>query len=190
LKIALFCGSFNPFHLGHLRLGEYIIDNNLADALWYVVSPSNPLKVKSELINEHFRFDMVMAAIKGNDRLKACDIEFTMPIPSYSVDTLHKLSTLYPSHIFYLLIGSDNALIFDKWKNYKYILRDFEVLVYPRSGYDFRLVQHLYPSMKLLQSPKYEISSTQIRLLINQKKDVSQWLHPSVNQYIIENSLY
>jgi len=190
MNIALFFGSFNPFHLGHLLLGEYLVNNKLFDEVWYVVSPCNPLKNQTELIDENIRLEMLIGAIHHNSQLKATDIEFTMPIPSYTIDTLRVLSTNFPTNKFTLIIGSDNALVFDKWKNYNELLENFEIVVYPRTGYEFNEVAKVYPQMKILNTPIYDISSTQIRELIKQKKDISKLVHPFVNQFIIENNLY
>jgi len=167
-----------------------LIEKQIVDEVWFVISPCNPLKKQSQIIDEYIRLDMLMLAIQHTPKFKASDIEFSMPIPSYSIDTLHVLSNKFPDYQFYLIIGSDNALVFDQWKNYTQILREYPVLVYPRLGYDFSLVSELYPQMKLLSSPLYDISSSQIRDFIAQKKDVTAWLHPSVFQYIIENNLY
>lgn len=190
MNIALFFGSFNPFHLGHLRLGEFILENKLFDEVWFVVSPCNPLKNQADLIDENLRLEMVVGAIKHNSQLKASDIEFSMPIPSYTIDTLYHISREFPENHFSLLIGSDNALVFDKWKNYRELLEKFEIVVYPRLGFNFNEVAHLYPQMKLIDSPIYDISSTEIRACIKQQKDVSKLLHPFVNQFVIENNLY
>jgi len=189
-RIGIYSGSFNPIHTGHLKLAEYIIDNQLVDEVWFVVSPCNPLKKREDSIDEYLRLDMLMLAINGHVSFKASDIEFSMAVPSYSIDTLHQLTAQNPNVEFILLIGSDNALVFDQWKDYKQLLADYQVLVYPRHGYDFKLVSTEYPQMQLLQSPYFDISSTQIRSFIAQKKDASQWLHPSVYQFIIENKLY
>lgn len=190
MNIALFFGSFNPVHIGHTKLGEYLIENKLADEVWYVVSPCNPLKNQSDLIDEYLRLDMLYYAIKEKPGFKACDIEFTMPIPSYTIDTLHKLSADLPEHHFTLMIGSDNALVFDQWKNYAELLQKYDILVYPRNGYEFSKVADLYPQMRLINTPIYDISSTEIRDSIAQKKDITNWLHPSVFEFIIENELY
>jgi len=189
-RIGIYSGSFNPIHVGHQKLAEYLIDNKLVDEVWFVVSPCNPLKEREDVIDEYIRLEMLLMAIRYQPLFKASDIEFTMPVPSYSIDTLHELTSHYPDFQFTLIIGSDNALVFDQWKNYTQLLNEYPVLVYPRHGYDFELVKGLYPQMQLLQSPFFDISSTQIREFIAQKKDVSQWLHPSVCQFIIENNLY
>ncbi|MDD3321487.1 MAG: nicotinate (nicotinamide) nucleotide adenylyltransferase [Paludibacter sp.] len=190
MHIGIYSGSFNPIHNGHIQLAEYLIDNKLVDEVWFVVSPCNPLKNQQDLINEYLRLDMLVMSIKNKLQFKASDIEFSMPIPSYSIDTLQELSKQYPDNQFSLMIGSDNALIFDQWKNYKQLLDKYQVLVYPRIGYDFSEVKGKYPQMQLLNTPYFNISSTQIRQSIAQKKDISQWLHPSVRDFILENHLY
>jgi len=190
MRIAIYSGSFNPVHLGHTALAGFLTENNLVDEVWFVVSPCNPLKEQKDLLDEYLRLDMLMLAIQGNPRFKASDIEFTMPIPSYSIDTLNKLKEDYPEHSFKLIIGSDNALVFDQWKNYSELLENFEILVYPRRGYDFEEVRLLYPQMKLLDTPYYDISSTEIRQLLAENKNVSNLLHPAVLAFIQENNLF
>lgn len=190
MKIAIYSGSFNPIHLGHQKLAEYLIDKQLVDEVWFVVSPCNPLKDSTSQMDEFVRLDMVVAAISGNPQLKASDVEFAMPVPSYTIDTLHQLTKLYPEHEFALMIGSDNAIIFDQWKNYQELLETYPVFVYPRKGFEFSTVADVYPQMQLLDSPNYDISSTQIREMIKNGKDVTNWLIPGVLEYIRENSLY
>lgn len=190
MNVALFFGSFNPFHNGHLNLGNFLIQNELFDEVWFVVSPRNPLKTTDELLDENLRLEMLIGAIRENNRLKASDIEFTLPVPSYTVDTLNQLKHQFPEHTFNLIIGSDNALVFNQWKGFETILKTFPVFVYPRRGYDFNQVKNIYPQMKPLDSPYFDVSSTQIRELIKQKKDVSSLVHPFVYQFIIENDLY
>ncbi|MDD2284174.1 MAG: nicotinate (nicotinamide) nucleotide adenylyltransferase [Paludibacter sp.] len=190
MKIAIYSGSFNPIHLGHQKLAEYLIDKQLVDEVWFVVSPCNPLKSPKSQLDEYIRLDMVVAAISENPHLKASDVEFTMPIPSYTIDTLHQLTKLYPEHDFALMIGSDNAVIFNQWKNYREILDSYPVYVYPRNGYDFSTAEALYPQMQLLDTPYYDISSTKIREMIQKGEDVSGWLSAEVMEYIRENCLY
>jgi len=189
-RIGIYSGSFNPIHVGHQKLANYLIENKIVDEVWLVVTPCNPLKHKSELIDEYIRIEILLLAIHNQPHIKASDIEFTIPIPSYTIDTLHLLSSQYPENQFYLIIGSDNAHVFDQWKNYQQLLEEYPILVYPRTGFDFNIIAHRYPQMHLLSSPLYNISSTQIRDYIAQKKDVSQWLHPSVLQFIKYNNLY
>jgi nicotinate-nucleotide adenylyltransferase len=189
-KIAIYSGSFNPIHIGHKQLALYLIDNNLVDEVWFVISPCNPLKHQSQLLDEHIRLDMLMLALNDNPKIKVSDVEFTMPIPSFTIDTLRKLTAEFSQYCFSMLIGSDNALVFDQWKEYNQILNEFPVLVYPRKGFVFQEVAHKFPQMKLLPSPKYNVSSTEVRQLIKEKKDVTSMLHPSVYQFILENELY
>ena len=189
-RIGIYSGSFNPIHIGHQKLAEYLIDNRLVDEVWFVVSPCNPLKNQEDILDEYIRLEMLLMAIRQQPVFKASDIEFTMPIPSYSIDTLHELTSQFPDNQFLLIIGSDNALVFDQWKDYTQLLNEYPVLVYPRHGYDVEQVTDKFPQMNILQSPYFDISSTQIRRFIAQKKDVSPWLHPSVIQFISENNLY
>ena len=189
-SVGLYFGSFNPIHLGHLQLAEYLTDNALVDEVWLVVSPCNPLKKQAELLDEHIRLQMVEMSIAHNPRLKASDVEFDLPVPSYTIDTLRFLSSNYPQHNFSLLIGSDNALLFDRWKDYRVISENYRVFVYPRRDYDFNSVADIYPQMQLLPTPYYDISSSEIRQALAQKKDVNQWLHPDVLKLIESKELY
>lgn len=190
MQIAIFSGSFNPIHLGHQKLAEYLLDKNFVDEVWFVVSPLNPLKDQVQQFDKRVRMDMVLAAVGNNNRMRVSDVEFAMPVPSYTIDTLKKLTELYPQHQFSLMIGSDNAVIFDQWKDYRQILETYPVLVYPRKGYDFSTVASQYPQMQLLDTPLYDISSTQIREMLRKGEDVSAWLHPEVMEYIEEKRVY
>jgi len=189
-KVGLFFGSFNPAHVGHLNLANYLIEREMVDELWFVVSPCNPLKQESELIDEHIRLKMLNLAIVENPKLKTSDVEFSMSVPSYTIDTLEVLSARFPEIQFSLLIGSDNALVFDQWRNYQKILEKYLILVYPRRGYDFEKVSARYPKMKLLDTPFYNISATEIRKKIAERNDVSTYLHPAVYRYILKEKLY
>lgn len=190
MKIGLYFGSFNPIHNGHTSLAQYLIDNLIVDEVWLVVSPISPHKKKADLLDEYIRLDMLMLAIKNYPHFKASDVEFALSKPSYTIDTLNELTSQFPDNQFSLIIGSDNALVFANWKNSHQILEKYPVLVYPRLGFDFDSVSKLYPNMQVLNTQYFNISSTQIRDLIAEKKDVSQWLHPSVYEFIIENDLY
>ena len=190
MQIAIFSGSFNPIHLGHQKLAEYLLDKNFVDEVWFVVSPLNPLKDQVQQFDKRVRMDMVLVAVGNNNRMRVSDVEFAMPVPSYTIDTLKKLTELYPQHQFSLIIGSDNAVIFDQWKDYRQILETYPVLVYPRKGYDFSTVASQYPQMQLLDTPLYDISSTQIREMLRKGEDVSAWLHPEVMEYIEEKRVY
>ncbi|HOH55210.1 MAG TPA: nicotinate (nicotinamide) nucleotide adenylyltransferase [Paludibacteraceae bacterium] len=189
-KVGLYFGSFNPFHLGHQKLAEFLLDRQVFDEVWFVVSPRNPLKPENDLLDEDVRLEMVKMAIKDNPKLKVSNLEFSLPKPSYTIDSLHAFSSKYPENDFSLLIGSDNAKVFDQWKSFQQILNEYPVLVYPRSGFNKEGIAKTYPQMKWLETPLYDISSTEIRRSIQQGKEVKQWLHPAVYQYIVDKNLY
>ena len=190
-SIGLFFGSFNPIHLGHTNLAEYIFRFSGVDEIWFIVSPRNPLKEQSELIDENLRLKMLQLATGDKDYLVASDIEFDLPKPSYTIKTLNTLSEIFPEDDFILLIGSDNMQIFDQWKDYQTILDDYSVLVYPREGYPYEEYEERYPEMQILEeAPFFDVSSTQVRELIKNNQDVSHWLHADVYQFIKENNLY
>lgn len=190
-SIGLFFGSFNPIHLGHKQLADYVFEYSGVDEIWYVVSPRNPLKEESELIDEQDRMHMIELAVSKTKYIKTCDIEFDLPKPSYTVNTLEALTEKYPEDDFILLIGSDNMQIFDQWKDYETILENHSVLVYPRNGFDYEPFEEMYPDMHVLEeAPYFEISSTEIRDMLKNNQDVTQWLHPDVYQYIKENNIY
>lgn len=189
--IGLFFGSFNPIHLGHTQLAEYIFEFSGADEIWYIVSPRNPLKEQTELIDEHIRFKMIELATEEKEYLQVSDIEFDLPKPSYTIHTLRALTERFPEDDFILLIGSDNMAIFDQWKEYQTILEDYSILVYPREGYPYEDYEEKYPEMQVLEeAPLFEISSTQIREMIRRNEDVSRLLHPAVYEFIKKNGLY
>lgn len=188
--IALYFGSFNPVHVGHVSLGRYLLDHHVADEVWFVVSPCNPLKHRADLLDEQERLHMLRLAIRDYPCMKASDVEFSLPVPSYTVDTLSVLSGRHPDARFALVIGSDNALLFHRWKDSERILAHYPVLVYPRRGYDFASVAERFPQMHLLPTPYYDVSSTEIREGIARGEDVSRYLDPLVWQHIREKGLY
>jgi nicotinate-nucleotide adenylyltransferase len=134
-RTALFFGSFNPIHVGHLIIANSMLQHEGVDELWLVVSPQNPLKERATLLADHHRLQMVQRAIDDNYRLRVCDIEMHLPIPSYTVVTLAALGEKYPDREFCLVMGSDNLLTFNRWRNYEYILSHYRIYVYPRPGY-------------------------------------------------------
>ncbi len=190
MKIALYPGSFNPIHNGHVDLARAVIEQHIADEVWLVISPRNPLKDSNLLQDETHRETMTRLAITGEKGLLASTVEFSMPRPSYTIETISRIKQLHPEDKFILLIGSDNALIFDQWKEYRLLLTLVEVYVYPRRGYSTEEALLLYPEMKALNTPYFDISSTQLREWIGQGKDTGDWLHPDVLQYIRSNQLY
>lgn len=188
-KTGLFFGSFNPIHMGHLMIAEYILEHSDLDDLWFVISPSNPLKKKESLLNEKQRYYMVNIAIEDDSRFKATDIEFKLPYPSYTCVTLATLTEKYPDSTFVVIMGEDNIENIERWKNYEYILENFEIYVYPRPGHGgSKYLAH--PHVTKVAAPMIEISATMIRDAIKNKKRVSYFLPPKVEQYIETMGVY
>lgn len=189
LRTGIFGGSFNPIHIGHLALANYLCENGYIDELWFLVSPQNPFKQNQSLLDDNMRLKLVEAAIKGYPRFHVSDFEFSLPKPSYTVTTLNKLSEAYPDRDFYLIIGADNWVAFDRWKSPEEILSRHHVLIYPRLGYEINS-ESLPPRVKAVDSPLIEVSSTFIRESLAQGKDVRYFLHPSVYEIIEKERLY
>lgn len=184
MNVGLFCGSFNPVHIGHLALANYLCEYEGLDEVWFVVSPRNPFKMHDELMPDDFRLHLVRLAIAGYPRFVASDVEFHMPRPSYTIHTLDRLREVYPSHEFHLIIGSDNWRQFSFWREAKRILTEYRVMIYPRPGYPVEDVS--FPShVRLVHSPVFEISATFIREALRQGKDVRYFLHPAVYQALV-----
>jgi len=188
-KTALFFGSFNPIHIGHLIIAEYMIVNSDIKEIWFVVSPSNPLKKKETLLAEHHRLYMVKLAIENDYRFRACDVEFKLPYPSYTSNTLVYLNELYPKKEFALIMGEDNLENIEKWKNYEFILNNYQIYLYPRIGHDGGKYKN-HPNVSFVKAPLIEISATLIRESIRQKKSVKYLLLPEIEKYIDEMGFY
>lgn len=187
MKIGLYFGSFNPIHVGHLIIAETLYDRSDLDEVWFVVSPQNPLKKKQSLAHEHDRLRMVELAIEDNFNFRASDVEFRMPRPSYTIDTLTYLTEQYPQHQFCLFLGSDNLDQLKKWKNYKQILEHHAVIVYPRPG-EAKVFDH--PSIRMIDAPLLDISATFIRKSIQEGKSVRYLIPEPVADYIRDKKLY
>ncbi|MCS5491353.1 nicotinate (nicotinamide) nucleotide adenylyltransferase [Algoriphagus limi] len=187
MNIGLFFGSFNPIHIGHMIIAETIYDRTDLDEVWFVVSPQNPLKKRKSLIHEFDRLRMVELAIEDNFHFRASDVEFHMPRPSYTIDTLTYLSEQYPQHRFRIFLGSDNLSQFKKWKNYEQILAHYQVYVYPRPG-EKREFDH--PAVQWVDAPLLDISATFIRESIQKGYSVKYLLPQRVEEYIQDKKLY
>lgn len=187
--IGLFFGSFNPVHVGHLIIANYMVNYTDLDEVWFVVSPQNPFKEKKSLGNMYDRLEMVNLAIEGEDKLRVSDIEFGLPKPSYTIDTLIHLKERFPKYSFVLIMGEDNLMNFHKWKNSEVILRDYRIIVYPRPGYKGgELVKH--PSVTLTDTPNMELSSTFLRKAIREKKNIRYFTPDKVIDFIDKKGLY
>lgn len=190
MKIGIFSGSFNPIHIGHLILANYITEFSELDEVWFLVTPQNPLKQNLSLADERFRLDMVQLAIENYPKLKVSDIEFSLPRPSFTINTLHLLKETYPEHEFSLIIGADNWESFTKWKNFEAILDTFKIYVYPRLGYRVSLQNKFKGTVEVIDSPIVEVSSTFIRESIKDGKTIRAFLPDKVSIYIEKNGLY
>ena len=189
MKIGLFFGSFNPIHIGHLIIGNYIAETIDVDKVWFVVSPHNPLKEKSSLLNEFDRLNLVNLAIEGNSNLWASNIEFYLPKPSYTIDTLTHLKEKYPHDEFSLIMGSDNLNNIHKWKNFQKILDNHKIIVYKRKDNE-EIIPESNGKIILLDMPLLDISSTFIRESIKMGVSMRYFLPEPVDKYINEMNYY
>ncbi|WP_205501681.1 nicotinate (nicotinamide) nucleotide adenylyltransferase [Rufibacter psychrotolerans] len=191
MRVGLLFGSFNPIHIGHLILANYMATNTTLDTVWLVVSPQNPFKPSSSLLHEFDRLQMVRLAIADNAELGVTDIEFRMPKPSYTIDTLTYLQERYPTYQFALIMGEDNLATFHKWKNYEEILDHYEVLVYPRPG-SAKAPDAIsnHPRVQLVPAPLLDISATFIRKCLKAGKSTRYLLAEPVEEYITAKKLY
>lgn len=181
IKTGIFGGSFNPIHIGHLALANYLCEYGELDELWFLVSPRNPLKAQSDLWDDALRLELARLATADYPRFRVSDFEFSLPRPSYMVHTLAALREAYPEREFTLIIGADNWTLFPRWRQPEEILAHHEVLVYPRPGYEIDPSQ-LPSSVRLVHTPLLEISSTFIRQALSEGKDIRYFLHPAVYQ--------
>lgn len=200
MRIGLYFGTFNPIHVGHLIIANYMADYTDLDKVWLIVSPQNPLKEKNTLLADHHRLALVRVAIEDNLHLVASDMEFHLPKPSYTVNTLAHLREKYPEHEFSLIMGEDNLRTFHKWKNHEYILEHHRLYVYPRvlteseikelseHNPDNRFANH--PNVTMCDAPVMKVSSSFIRKAIKDKKDVRYLLTDPVHKYIEEMHFY
>jgi nicotinate-nucleotide adenylyltransferase len=177
MKVGLYFGSFNPIHIGHLIIANHVLNETGLQKIWFVVSPQNPFKKSDSLLNEYDRFHLVQKAIEGDDRLKASDIEFQLPRPSYTSHTLAYLREKYPAYQFSIIMGSDSFQNLGKWKNVAAIIENNHIIVYHRPG--FPINNTLNARIDIMDAPLLEISSTHIRNLIKGGKSI-RYLVPSV----------
>lgn len=190
-RVGLFFGTFNPVHIGHLILANHLLQYSDLTEIWMVVTPHNPFKKKSSLLNNQYRYDMVWQLCEEYPGIRPSDIEFNLPQPNYTVTTLAHLEDKYPQYDFSLIMGEDNLKSFPKWKNYEVILERHHIIVYPRyfEGETHPdLLDH--PKVSLVDAPRVEISSTFIRKAIKAGKDVRPLLPPMVWKYIDEMNFY
>ncbi len=188
MKIGLFFGSFNPLHMGHKIIASYMAEFSNLDKVMFVVSPQNPLKNKQSLLDQHHRLMIIRMEIEDNSKLQVSDIEFSMPQPSYTIDTLIRLKEKHPEHQYALIMGSDNLQNFHKWKNYQQILEDYSIYVFPRPGFE---IDRVHKNIRIVKDiPYMKISASFIRRSIKEGKDVSYLMPEKAWQYTDEMNFY
>jgi len=189
-NIGLLFGTFNPPHIGHTLIANYFYITNNFDEIWFIVSPQNPFKKDITLLDEKLRLEMVRLAIEDANYLKASDIEFSLPKPSYTINTLEKLKNDYPQYTFNIIMGSDNAISIEKWKDFQNIIDNYRIYVYPRTGYSTKNIL-THKNIKIDNTaPIIDISSTWIREQIKNGKDVQFFLRKLVYEFIKINGVY
>jgi nicotinate-nucleotide adenylyltransferase len=184
MNIGLYFGSFNPIHIGHLIIANHVLNETTIDKIWFIVSPQNPLKESKTLLNEFDRLHLVRLAVQEDNRMKCSDIEFNLPKPSYTSNTLAFLSEKYPEHKFSIIVGSDSYQNFDKWKNFETIVNNYPIYVYKREGYEIKKIFTKKP--EVLDAPIIQISASQIREYIKSGKSI-RYLVPEVVREEIES---
>ena len=189
IRTAIFGGSFNPIHNGHIRLARKIVEQGLVDELWLMVSPQNPLKLQQGLLDEEIRFHLAQLAVQNVEGVEACDFEFHLERPSYTWKTLAALQKAYPDRNFYLVIGGDNWEIFPRWAHYQEILEHYPLIIYPREGYKV-CEEDLPATARLVDAPLFPWSSTQIREALKNGGEVSDMLPEAIIPIIKENKYY
>lgn len=188
MKIGLYFGSFNPIHNGHLIIANHILQNTSLDQIWFVVSPQNPFKQSGALLNEYHRLHLVQQAIEGETKLKASDIEFSLPRPSYTIDTLTYLEEKYPENSFSVIMGSDSYQNLAKWKSGDVLQKRYPILVYQRPG--FLIAEGDEKKATILNAPMLDISSTTIRKLVAAGKSIRYMVPDTVNEEILKSGYY
>ena len=187
MKIGLFFGSFNPIHIGHLIIANHIVEHTDLDKIWFIVSPQNPLKPAASLLNEYHRLHLVQLAIENDSRFKASNIEFKLPRPSYTIDTLTYLAEQYPNYSFSIIMGSDSYNNLENWKNHEHLLNNYSIVVYSREGF---VSEKKSDNTIFLKAPLLNISSTFIRDLIKQGKSVKYLVPELVFQELEVTNYY
>nr|WP_235524189.1 nicotinate (nicotinamide) nucleotide adenylyltransferase [Pedobacter sp. Hv1] len=189
LKTGLFFGSFNPIHIGHLIIANYMATFSGLKEVWLVVSPHNPLKQRSGLANMYDRLEMAKLATENAPQIKVSDIEFKLPQPSYTIDTLTHLHERYPEKEFVLIMGADNLVSLKKWKNFELLLKDYHIYVYPRPGAEVSEWEN-HPSITFTDTPEMEISSTFIRKALKDHKNIQFFVPDNVLAFIDQKNMY
>jgi len=187
IRTALFGGTFDPLHNGHIAIARSVLEQGLADEVWMLITPCNPWKTDQVLLDDRLRYDMAVEAVKDIKGIMVSDYEFHLPQPSYTANTLRHISADYPDREFILTIGADNWVKFNKWRDYNFIESNYKIIVYPREGCD---VKELPAGVILLDSPLEDVSSTDIRNLISKGQPIDHLVPASVARTIKDKNLY
>lgn len=190
MNIGIMGGTFNPIHVGHAIIANYIIQNTDIDQLWLMVSPENPFKTGQAMINEGQRLRMVEMVTRRLDNVITSGFELTLPRPSYTIDTLNALKAKFPSDNFTLVIGADNWAVFNKWRSHDEIISNFKIVVYPRVGYDIVIPPEMSDRVIAADAPVIEVSSSKIREQLSMGHDMRFFMPDEVYEYILRNDLY
>lgn len=182
LNTGIFSGSFNPVHIGHLALANWLCEFAGLDEVWFVITPHNPLKDRSNLMDDRLRYELVEASIAGYPKFKASDFEFSLPQPTYTIDTLRALEKTYPDRQFHFIMGADNWAFIKRWKESDQLISNYPILVYPRKGYEIQIPSDI-PSIRKVDAPFMEISSTFIRESLKAGKDVRFFLPEAIRNH-------
>ena len=188
-KVGIYSGSFNPIHHGHVMLANYLVEFSDLDELWFVVTPQNPLKKKEDLLDDDERLKMVQLAVGDDPRFHVSDIEMHLPTPSYTINTLTALSEQHPDCEFIFICGMDSLQNLKNWREYQKILDNYELLVFPREGFDGGDLIN-YPSVNVLKTPIIEVSSTFIRNCVKEGRDMRHFMPEKAFQYMQEHHFY
>ena len=188
MNIGLYFGSFNPIHFGHLIIANHFLNNSDLKKIWFIISPQNPFKEETSLLNEYHRLHLLRLAIEGDNRIKAIDIEFNLPKPSYTATTLVHLEEKYPGNQFRIIMGSDSFQNLHKWKNYQSIVKNYPIYVYLRLGHEVK--NHVNADLTIINAPLLQISATEIRKLLKEKKSVRYLIPEEVREEIERGGYY
>ena len=190
MKIGIFGGTFNPIHIGHAIIANFIAQNCCLDAIWFMLAPQNPLKTEACGASDLDRIKMVEMVAHKIDKVTTSAFEFALPRPSYTYNTLTELQKRFPNDEFHLIIGGENWQNFDKWRNHHEIVSQFNIMVYPRHGFEAVIPEEYSQNVKLIDAPIIELSSTDIRAALKEQRNMNFFLSSEVYEYILENKLY